>query len=55
VVTEAVGLYPPAYATSRRLTGADDEIAGHRIPDGADVGVHPWEAGLTPLQDCCRT
>ena len=42
VVKEALRLYPPAYATSRRLTGGDDEVAGHRIPDGADVGVYPW-------------
>jgi cytochrome P450 len=42
VVKEALRLYPPAYATSRRLTGGDDEIAGYRIPDGADVGVYPW-------------
>jgi cytochrome P450 len=42
VVKEALRLYPPAYATSRRLTGGDDEIGGHRIPDGADVGVYPW-------------
>jgi cytochrome P450 len=42
VVKEALRLYPPAYATSRRLTGGDDEIDGTRIPDGADVGVYPW-------------
>jgi cytochrome P450 len=48
VVKEALRLYPPAYATSRRLTGGDDEIAGHRIPDGADVGVYPWATHRHP-------
>src|SRR3954452_22745047 len=48
VVKEAVRLYPPAYATSRRLTGGDDELAGHRIPDGADVGVYPWATHRHP-------
>jgi cytochrome P450 len=42
VVKEALRLHPPAYATSRRLTGGDDEIGGVRMPDGADVGVYPW-------------
>lgn len=42
VVKEAMRLYPPAYATGRRLVGGDDEICGHRIPDGADVAVFSW-------------
>src|SRR4051794_24620314 len=42
VVKESLRLYPPAYATSRRLTGGDDEVLGVRIPDGADVAVYPW-------------
>ncbi len=42
VLKEALRLYPPAYATSRRLVGGDDEIGGCRIPDGGDVAVYPW-------------
>src|SRR4051812_977182 len=48
VVKEALRLYPPAYATSRRLTGGDDEVSGHRIPAGADVGVYPWATHRHP-------
>lgn len=42
VVKESLRLYPPVYATGRRLTGGDDEIGGVRIPDGTDVAVAPW-------------
>ena len=41
VFTEAMRLYPPAWATSR-LAIADDEIAGVRIPKGTSVLVSPY-------------
>ncbi|RFU20107.1 cytochrome P450 [Geodermatophilus marinus] len=42
VLKEALRLYPPAYATSRRRSGGDDVVGGYRIPDGTDVAVYPW-------------
>jgi cytochrome P450 len=42
VLKEALRLYPPAYATSRRVVADDDVVAGYRIPAGADVAVYPW-------------
>jgi cytochrome P450 len=48
VVKEALRLYPPAFASGRRLTGGDDEVSGYRIPDGADVGVYPWATHRHP-------
>jgi cytochrome P450 len=42
VVKETLRLYPPAYATGRRLVGGDDEVCGYRVPEGADVAVFPW-------------
>ena len=48
VVEETLRLYPPAYATSRRLVGGDDEIGGCRIPDRGDVAVYPLSHPSTP-------
>ncbi len=41
VVDEALRLYPPAWALSRRSTRAD-VIAGHEVPAGTLVIVSPW-------------
>jgi cytochrome P450 len=41
VLKEALRLYPPAYATSRRVTDGD-EVDGYQLPAGADVAVYPW-------------
>lgn len=40
-VQEGMRLYPPAHATERvTLTGT--EIAGHRVPAGAQILISPW-------------
>ncbi|QRM29144.1 cytochrome P450 [Microvirga sp. VF16] len=41
VVSEALRLYPPAYAIGREVL-ADCEIAGYRVPAGTTVYVSPW-------------
>jgi cytochrome P450 len=41
VLKEALRLYPPAYATSRRLVDAD-VLCGYEIPAGSDVAVYTW-------------
>ncbi|GAA4692320.1 cytochrome P450 [Nocardioides conyzicola] len=41
VVDEALRLYPPAWALSRRST-RDDVVAGHPVPAGTLVIVSPW-------------
>jgi cytochrome P450 len=41
VLKEAMRLYPPAWATGRRVA-AGDEVGGYAIPPGADVMVSPW-------------
>ena len=41
VVTEAMRLYPPAWAIGRRAT-QDHEIGGHVVPAGSVVVVSPW-------------
>lgn len=41
VVEEAMRLYPPVWMLSR-LAQAEDNIAGYRIPAGADVVISPY-------------
>lgn len=41
VLKEAMRLYPPAWATGRRVAG-DDVIGAHLIPAGSDIIVSPW-------------
>ena len=41
VIDEALRLYPPAWAFAR-VTQADDELGGYRIPAGATVTVSPY-------------
>jgi cytochrome P450 len=41
VVSEALRLYPPAYAIGREAL-ADCEISGYRVPAGATIYVSPW-------------
>jgi cytochrome P450 len=41
VLKEAMRLYPPAWATGRRVA-AGDELGGYTIPPGAEVMVSPW-------------
>lgn len=41
VVQEAMRLYPPIYLVLRRAV-ADDEIAGYRIPAGANIALCPY-------------
>ena len=41
MLKEALRLYPPAYATSRRVTDGD-VVDGYQLPAGADVAVYPW-------------
>jgi cytochrome P450 len=41
VVSEALRLYPPAYAIGREAL-ADCEIGGYRVPAGTTVYVSPW-------------
>jgi cytochrome P450 len=41
VVSEALRLYPPAYAIGRQ-TLADCEIGGYHVPAGTTVYVSPW-------------
>ena len=41
VLKEAMRLYPPAWATGRRVA-AGDELGGYAIPPGAEVMVSPW-------------
>ena len=41
VLKEAMRLYPPAWATGRRVA-AGDEVGGYAIPPGSDVMVSPW-------------
>ena len=51
VVDEALRLYPPAWAISRRSTQADT-LGGHPVPAGTTAIVSPWllhrDAGLWP-------
>src|SRR5215472_10300958 len=42
VIEEAMRLYPPAPGLSNRVALADDEIAGVKIPKGANIGIIPW-------------
>ena len=41
VFTEALRMYPPAWASGRRAVN-DYEIGGYRIPAGASVLLSPW-------------
>ena len=41
VIDEALRLFPPAWALSRRALQADS-IGGHRVPPGTLVIVSPW-------------
>jgi cytochrome P450 len=41
VVSEALRLYPPAYAIGREAL-ADCEISGYRVPAGTTIYVSPW-------------
>ncbi|KLK90811.1 cytochrome P450 [Microvirga vignae] len=41
VVSEALRLYPPAYAIGREAL-ADCEIAGYHVPAGTTIYVSPW-------------
>jgi cytochrome P450 len=41
VVTEAMRLYPPAWAINRE-TVEDCELGGYRIPAGTTVIISPW-------------
>ena len=41
VSQEAMRLYPPIYLVLRRAV-ADDEIAGYRIPAGANIALCPY-------------
>jgi cytochrome P450 len=41
VLKEALRLYPPAYATSRRTVDRDT-VCGYEIPADADVAVYTW-------------
>jgi len=42
VIEEAMRLYPPAPGLSNRAVLEDDEVAGIKIPKGAQVAVIPW-------------
>lgn len=42
VIEEAMRLYPPAPGLSNRAVLEDDEVAGVKIPKGAQVAVIPW-------------
>jgi cytochrome P450 len=41
ILKEALRVYPPAYATSRRAVDGDT-LGGYRVPSGADIAVYPW-------------
>ncbi|GAA3037096.1 cytochrome P450 [Streptosporangium longisporum] len=41
VVSEAMRLYPPVWILTRQAR-ADDEVAGYRVPAGADVLICPY-------------
>src|SRR5215218_2786019 len=41
VLKEAMRLYPPAWATGRRVA-AGGQLGGYAIPPGADVMLSPW-------------
>jgi cytochrome P450 len=41
ILKEALRLYPPAYATSRRAVDGDT-LSGYRVPPGTDLAVYPW-------------
>ena len=41
VLDEALRLYPPAWAISRKAMG-DDEIGGYRVPAGAEIFLSQW-------------
>jgi cytochrome P450 len=41
ILKEALRLYPPAYATSRRTVDGD-VVCGYEIPAGSDVAVYTW-------------
>jgi cytochrome P450 len=42
VIEESMRLYPPAPGLSNRVALADDEVAGVKIPKGANIGIIPW-------------
>src|SRR5579862_9554864 len=42
VLEEAMRLYPPAPGLSNRAVLEDDEVAGVKIPRGAQVAIIPW-------------
>ncbi len=41
VLDEALRLYPPAWAISRKAMG-DDQIGGYRVPAGAEIFLSQW-------------
>jgi cytochrome P450 len=47
VVKEAMRLYPPAWMFGRETTAAC-EIAGHRVPKGAQLVLSPWVTHRDP-------
>lgn len=47
VIDESLRLYPPVFGLSRRVV-EDDEIAGYRIPEGAQVLVSPFAVHRHP-------
>jgi cytochrome P450 len=42
VIEESMRLYPPAPGISARAVLADDEIAGVKVPKGANIMIAPW-------------
>jgi cytochrome P450 len=42
VLEESMRLYPPAPGISNRAVLEDDEVAGVKIPKGAQVAIMPW-------------
>ncbi len=47
VVDETMRLYPPAWITNR-MTVAEDEVCGYRIPKGATVSICPYVTHRLP-------
>lgn len=47
VIEETLRLYPPVWITNRKASN-DDEIAGYRIPAGADLSVSPYVVHRDP-------
>jgi cytochrome P450 len=42
VIEESMRIYPPAPGISNRVALEDDEVAGVKIPKGAQIAVIPW-------------